>query len=343
MPLRSLTFCALLVAAPLVAHANETKVDAAPVVARWRDYVRSINALPSLSYKARFRMWEGDLSKMSAVPATPPTTEITSSCAWQGKTYRNEIGIREAKAPPQSIVSAYDGKKYQFVVKGKQEIAGHTVNAMMLLDKKPVKDDPTTLSAFHAVIMMAFLFVGPEGQDISLQKLGDAAIWDALQKRVTGAVAATENNRPGVRLMITDAPRKPGEASQSRSEVFADEATGLPLFARNIDIATGREIGRMSIAQWRDGAEGAPAFPLRVELQGEGKEPDKKSQGKGLVEVVPESLRINQTLPASLFTIPFSQVDVAIENDKIVYARFAPRPPAKAPAKPSANKTAPRR
>jgi hypothetical protein len=344
---------AALLAAPALAQespatpATSTSVEvpsAAGIVEKWRSYFESLQKLPAWSYVARMQV----RAKESGGATAPMRlmAEIKVDFAKSGNMFRRELTVRESeKSPGQVITMAYNGTKYQMAVQDPEPemIAGHPVRKLMLLSAKPFSDDPTSHTGFHLSLTMPFLFARYDINEVNFTELQKPSFWTSTQARITNVTPDTWQDYKGYTVTLHEKPAKSG---YEHVEVFVEEKSGLPLRVRNINPKTQAVIGEIKTTQFLPGANGNPAFPLSVELSGDGpaKINDKsKSSGAGLITVEPASVSF-AAADAKRFTVPLSSVEMAVENDAIVHSRFplnAPKPatktPAKAPAKPRAN------
>jgi hypothetical protein len=246
---------------------------------------------------------------------------------------------------------AYNGAKYQMAVQNPKPemIAGHAVKNLMLLSAKPFPNDPTLKTGFHLPLTMPFIFTRDDIDEVNFTELQKPGFWTGTQQRIAKVSPDTWQEYKGYSVTLND---KPGGSGEERIEVFVEEQTGLPLRVRNINDKTQAVIGEIKVTQFLPEANGNPAFPLNVEITGNGSSQpggQPKSSGTGLITVEPTSISFAAP-DAKRFTVPLSSVEIAVENDTIVHSRFpvtAPKPAAKTPSKaskkPAAKKTSKRK
>lgn len=324
---------------PVTPPTTQTAVpDAAQITERWRAYFESLQSLRLWTYNAQMQLWERDAKQAGATPRL--ISDIKVRFAKAAPWFYREMQVREsAKAPYQFVALAYDGKKYQMAVRNPKPemIDGHLATKLMLLSAKPFDDDSTTRLNFHLSLAMPFIFASDNVASIPFATLQKAEFWADVRKQITKVTPDTWEGHSGFTVTMVHKPDAAKKADDERMEIFMDDASGLPLSARNISNKTQKVIGEIKITALRAGENGAPAFPLRVELSGESAEgKNGKIAGTGVITVEPASVSMNAPMDSERFTIPPKSMEYVIENGKVVYSSFPktePKKTAKSPTK----------
>jgi peroxiredoxin (alkyl hydroperoxide reductase subunit C) len=211
-----------------------------------------------------------------------------------------------------AMASAYDGDYYQKLMDEKGTVTVY---------KTKKKDTTEQIYLGLNLLTIPYQFAFMPGDPPSIETLKKSQTWERLSQRIIAIWPSTHNGKPGFTIDIA-AP-----VGNNIYHVSVDEETLQPYhysvgYKIPQEIDANEEVIEMNINTFASGEEkdASLRFPTQITLRTTRGRQNERLISQVSINVVPESLKINEPVPDDIFTLtPPNAIFVDVEEQERIY------------------------